>query len=151
MTREKQRRTALFVGVGLALWFLYLGDDWVINGFLPIWVLGLIFGITALLGFCGVNVFKGGPLDPQTDPSSEKALPAPDRQFSNTREAIEYGFGIQETVEPQPQSQRPTAPIPPEQSPDPFSRLMKLKQLHEAGIVTESEFQSKKNELLAQV
>ena len=52
----------------LAGWFVYLWDGWTIGG-MPIAIVGGIIGVCAVLGLCGVNVFAGGPLDRNRDPS----------------------------------------------------------------------------------
>ena len=70
-TRAKRKRErsiflAFLLVCGLAL--IVMGFyGWSIN-FIPAYYLGAFFLIFALLGLCGINIWKGGPYDPIHDP-----------------------------------------------------------------------------------
>jgi len=79
-TSSKRRRErfiflAFLSGCGLAL--VVMGFcGWSIN-LIPAYYLGAFFLVFALLGLCGVNIWKGGPYDPVHDPiDPEPQFPA---------------------------------------------------------------------------
>ena len=67
MNRSQARLLVNLVFLAFGVWLVYLWDSWTIRG-APVWIAGAIIVVFAVLGFCGVNVFYGGPLDKNKDP-----------------------------------------------------------------------------------
>ena len=64
MTMNQKRLVALIFLLAVGIWCIYLGfHGWVMNGMLPVQYVGYLLVAFAVLGFFGVNVFYGGPLD----------------------------------------------------------------------------------------
>lgn len=65
--RQHQRRAAITYLVCLAVWLIWLDDRWEIDG-IPAKFVGYALSFFSLLPMFGVNIWRGGPLDPRMDP-----------------------------------------------------------------------------------
>lgn len=69
--RAKSRRQQRFAWnlylITVASWMIWLGDRWDFNGIRADY-LGYALAGLGILGFCGVNIWMGGPLDCRNDP-----------------------------------------------------------------------------------
>src|SRR6267143_2586297 len=75
-TRKRQttRRFICCWGIGGGLLFVIFGRSWLVNG-LPVHWVGYLFILVSILGFAGVNVFVGGPLDLRLDKTAQPHSP----------------------------------------------------------------------------
>lgn len=69
--RERYRRISLFVVGAIAAWLTFEGQRGLDIGGVPAQYAGYGLFAFAMLGFAGVNVWRGGPLDPRNDPPHE--------------------------------------------------------------------------------
>ncbi|MDP6468619.1 MAG: hypothetical protein QF918_12805 [Pirellulaceae bacterium] len=74
LTRAKNRRQERLAWqvylLSVAGWLIYLGDRWEISGLRADYV-GYGLAAFGALGFLGVNIWIGGPLDPRRDPPED--------------------------------------------------------------------------------
>ena len=69
MSRRSQRFVATLGMFLFAGWMIYAGRHGLVfvRSQLPVDYAGYIVAAFGLLGLCGVNIWRGGPLDPQND------------------------------------------------------------------------------------
>ena len=66
--RQRQRKIASFFIVGLGVVLIFMGlDGWTVDS-VPAYYVGAFFVIFRIVGMFGVNIWKGGILDPNNDP-----------------------------------------------------------------------------------
>jgi hypothetical protein len=71
MSRHRWRGFSLVVFLGIATWFIYLGlNGRVLARVLPLQYLGYLLAGFVVAGLFGVNIWRGGPLDPMNDQST---------------------------------------------------------------------------------
>ncbi|QDT43661.1 hypothetical protein Pan241w_37630 [Gimesia alba] len=66
--RRVWRRGSLIFFFGISVAFVYAGHQGVVIELLPAHYLGYFFFVVTALGVAGVNIWRGGPLDPRMDP-----------------------------------------------------------------------------------
>jgi hypothetical protein len=66
MNRDMQRRLFSIASILLGAIGIYKGNEIHPKG-LPGWLIGIILVVVGVLGLCGVNVYRGGPLDKDKD------------------------------------------------------------------------------------
>jgi len=67
MTRRQKRAWILVCVFGAGAFFIWMGfDGWTINA-LPAHYLGYIVMAVGIAALLGVNIWRGGPLDPRDD------------------------------------------------------------------------------------
>ena len=69
--RKIQRVAALIFLFAASALLIWLGDDWLVHGVLPMKYVGYFLAFFGLLGICRVNIWAGGPLDPRLDITPE--------------------------------------------------------------------------------
>jgi hypothetical protein len=69
MSRSQWRGIAFVFLFGFASYLIYIGlQGWVVNRLLPAHYLGFFLVAYGVAGLFGVNIWRGGPLDPRNDP-----------------------------------------------------------------------------------
>lgn len=70
MNRRTKRTLALLGMFSFAGWMIYEGFQGMIfaSSEMPVHYAGYIVAVMGVLGMCGVNIWRGGPLDPRNDP-----------------------------------------------------------------------------------
>lgn len=74
--RPQQRRLALAYLLCLGGWLVWAGDSWLINQ-IPAKLIGYGIGLLGMTGLSGVNIWRGGPLDPNNDKDDANVSSAP--------------------------------------------------------------------------
>ena len=73
--RQRQRNTFSIFIVGLGIVLIFMGlDGWTIDS-IPAYYVGPFFIIFRIVGMFGVNIWKGGILDPDNDPPDPSIEP----------------------------------------------------------------------------
>ena len=69
MTRQAKRAFAIIGMFVFAGWMIYEGLNGLIfaSSKMPVHYAGYIVAVMGVLGMCGVNIWRGGPLDPRND------------------------------------------------------------------------------------
>ena len=67
--KDRERTVLKFVLLFIGFFLISLGDKWALGGEsgIPVGYVGYLVVGVAILGFLGVNIFKGGPFDPDLD------------------------------------------------------------------------------------
>lgn len=76
MTRPQQRAVAIACMVAFGLFFIWLGEDgWEINA-IPAQYAGYLVIAVGIAAALGLDIWRGGPLDPSQDHVADKPAPS---------------------------------------------------------------------------